>query len=545
MRQLISRGDWIAVALLLVLGGVMLNAVDFAGEYALNDDWGYSTPIYWWVETGRLYLTNWQSMPLVPQLIAGALWVEVFGLSQESLRGLTLTFALIACGSIYVIARQLRTPVSASFLCAVLPLASPIFFGLSYSFMTDIPATALALISLVFFIRYLSLVAPASANLWIAVLVLLLAVLLRQTTFGIALAFAIVFLATRGLTVRSLLVAVVVVVLPVVAYLAVTRFLQQETGLPLVYHEKSSGLIEFFGDLATANFGALRTSIGAFLRLSSFSGLFLLPVLPLLWSRLTAANWALALVGALVLTIASIALNAGVFAVRGDMLSSAGLGPRLIDGASPESPIFLAAAFTFVGHLIMLAALITVIAALMAKGHGRGHLETSHKPALALLGLSAIIGFGPHAAAYAAVFDRYTIFPAALFAIVTLRLIEVGETDRKRLRWAFGLAVALFCLSVSLTRDLFAWQDARYALISRLVENGVAAAQDIDGGFEYNNRNAIFDHPQEAVTMPLIDASTRSVFLSERPKATDEVLDQISVSKFLGLSKTTIFALQR
>ena len=66
---------------------------------------------------------------------------------------MTLVFALITCSALFVCARNLQLPISVCLLSALLPLASPIFVGLSYSFMTDVPAAAFVMLSLSFFIR--------------------------------------------------------------------------------------------------------------------------------------------------------------------------------------------------------------------------------------------------------------------------------------------------------------------------------------------------------------------------------------------------------
>jgi hypothetical protein len=55
--------------LFAAIAAILFFAFDYAGEFSINDDWGYSTPIRWWTEDGRLALTHWQSMPLVTQLV--------------------------------------------------------------------------------------------------------------------------------------------------------------------------------------------------------------------------------------------------------------------------------------------------------------------------------------------------------------------------------------------------------------------------------------------------------------------------------------------
>lgn len=141
---------FVAAALALFL------SFNFSGDYAVNDDWGYPTPVRWWVVDRQLSLTHWQSMPLISQLFLGVAWAEVFGFRQGALRQLSLVLALTTCAAVFACARALALPDSICLLCALLPLASPLFVDLSYSFMTDVPAAALAALSLLFLIRSFS-----------------------------------------------------------------------------------------------------------------------------------------------------------------------------------------------------------------------------------------------------------------------------------------------------------------------------------------------------------------------------------------------------
>ena len=261
-----TRGQiTLAAALFGTVALALFLSFDFSGDYAINDDWGYSTPIRWWVMDRQLALTHWQSMPLISQLLLGVVWAEVFGFSQGALRQLSLVLALTTCTAVFACARALALPFFVCLLCALLPLASPIFVGLSYSFMTDIPAAALVTLSLVFLIRSFSRPGGGGWDYAIGIVFLLLAVLLRQTSLALALAMLLAEPVARGFTARGLARNLAVVVAASAVYLAATALLRAEIGLPTAYDAKTDAMLGFIGDILALNLGALRQTLRAVL----------------------------------------------------------------------------------------------------------------------------------------------------------------------------------------------------------------------------------------------------------------------------------------
>ena len=538
--------DVVAIAIFGALGILFFGAFDFSGDYAINDDWGYSTPVRWWVEHGKLKLTHWQSMPLISQIVSGILWTELFGFSQGNLRKLTILFALISCGSIYFIARTIRIHPSLSLLVSILPLTSPIFLSLSYSFMSDIPSIAFMLLSVAFFIRSFRNENAGSNDYWVGLGFLLISVLLRQTAIGIALALLIAEPFSRGIQARFLLRNLLTLFLAIGTYLAVNEILRHYTGLPYSYFAKSNGLMSFVGDLVVGNIGALRQSVEAIIKALSVFGIYLLPISAFIVHRVLKMNpylLGLAVITACVLTLLSQALHTGIFSVTGDIITTEGVGPRLIDGKLPGN--LMAASFlTLVGHA---SATLFIFAAALGIAGGRAENRENDAEivsSILLLFLTALIVYAPHATAYAAVFDRYALFPSLLLSIVVVQTLS-GHGKSQTVIHVSAIAFAVFISgSLLMVSDYFRWQDGRYALIKRLVETDAEYGTNIDGGFEYNNLLAIVERPNDAVHMRLVDPSSRKIRLTKTPKPSDEILDSETVSQFLGYSSDTIFAVR-
>ena len=90
-----------------------------------------------------------------------------------------------------------------------------------------------------------------------------------------------------------------------------------------------------------------------------------------------------------------------------------------------------------------------------------------------------------------------------------------------------------FVISLTLTADYFRWQDARYNLISELLSGGIPA-EDIDGGFEYNNLAAVIANPQGAVSMSRVDPANRTVRLKREPEPGDQIVATEQYTSLLG-----------
>lgn len=529
---------------LVPLSLVLFFSFDYSGDYAINDDWGYSTPIRWWNLERQFSLTHWQSMPLITQLALGAIWSEFFGFSQGALRQLTLSLALISSTAVFLCARYLDIKPTLCAICAILPFSSPIFVGLSYSFMTDIPAIAFVSLALLFFVRSLK----ETDDVWHYVLgsvFLLLAVLLRQTSVALVLALIVAEPVAKGFHIRRFLRSLIVLASAIVVYLVATRFLETSVGIPRAYGAKTDALVSFVSDVLALNLGAFRKTIEALIFAFSQFGLFVLPLLPISLEVILKNRFSYLLVaifGATLLLLASIGMGAGVtFHGGGNILTTEGLGPRTIGGEAPVNTLF-SWAITALGHFAFLSAGMAVSLAMREHSESSGY-DRATVGCILFLGLTAIITFAPHTIAYAPVFDRYVLLPSILLALCFMRAISDFGISRTSIVVTAISILTGFCVSLALTADFFRWQDARYSLISRLVSEGFLET-DIDGGFEFNNLTAVLSDQSNAVSMRLVEPEGRSVRITRSVSSDDEVLASENYVHFLGSQTGTIYAVR-
>src|SRR5436305_6075241 len=143
-----------ACLLAIALGWlVLLLLIPPQHEYPIIDDWLYARSVQHQVATGAFEMPAQSQASLVGLTLWGTLWVRLFGFSLTILSYSTLVLALVALYAFYGIARQVGVRPLGALLGTGLLALNPIFFHLSYSFMTDVPFICLLLLSSYCYIR--------------------------------------------------------------------------------------------------------------------------------------------------------------------------------------------------------------------------------------------------------------------------------------------------------------------------------------------------------------------------------------------------------
>ncbi|MBI4992904.1 MAG: glycosyltransferase family 39 protein [Candidatus Magasanikbacteria bacterium] len=121
------------------------------GEFALNDDWVHTDTIKHWVETGSFRLMPYAGPTFYVPILYGAALVKIFGFSFTLLRISTLIIALISILLLFLFLVKLTHRPALAFVSALTLWLNPIFFNLSFTFMTDIPALLFLMFSIYFY----------------------------------------------------------------------------------------------------------------------------------------------------------------------------------------------------------------------------------------------------------------------------------------------------------------------------------------------------------------------------------------------------------
>ena len=155
MNSIIRHGKFIDCILIAVLWLVAILLVNPMGDFPLNDDWAYATDVKNLLETGVFNPIGWTSMSLFTHVLWGALWCSIFGFSFEVLRASTLFISLICLWNVYLIGRETGASRLLALVLAFTLAFNPIYFALSFTFMTEVSFMTFISFAALFFIKYL------------------------------------------------------------------------------------------------------------------------------------------------------------------------------------------------------------------------------------------------------------------------------------------------------------------------------------------------------------------------------------------------------
>jgi len=194
-----DSGALLFIAVCWISAVVLVNPL---GEFPSVDDWAYLTSVRALVENGEIEFSGWTAANLISQVFWGALFALPFGASYTTLRISTLVAALLAAIALYRIIRDVDRPISIALFAALLLLFNPIFFALSFTFMTDVPFVAAQTGATLFLLAGLRSGSRASSALgWVLALA---AQLCRQTGLAIPIAYGGAYLVKKGWGLRRL-----------------------------------------------------------------------------------------------------------------------------------------------------------------------------------------------------------------------------------------------------------------------------------------------------------------------------------------------------
>ena len=134
------------LVLLTLVGGVVpiLTAWHFGAlGIPRNDDWAYALAAFHFADSAKVNGNSWSGMNLVGQLVLSVPVVKLFGHRIAALQIEVAALGVLGLFATFDLAKQLLSPRRALFV-AVLVASLPMWTSLSASYMTDIPAFALA-----------------------------------------------------------------------------------------------------------------------------------------------------------------------------------------------------------------------------------------------------------------------------------------------------------------------------------------------------------------------------------------------------------------
>ncbi|HWP58452.1 MAG TPA: glycosyltransferase family 39 protein [Candidatus Acidoferrales bacterium] len=298
-------------------------------DVPFHDDWTYAWSVEHLLKVGELDVLDWSIHYPFAQVLWGALFCLPFGFSFSALRISTAALAWLGALALYGTLRELGRARIESLTAAVALVANPVFFVLSYSFMTDVPFVSVANIAFFFLVR--GLLRDRPLELYVGCGFALLAFLIRQIAIAIPAAVLLYASMEPSFKSRRFLLP------PLFASLAMclTAFwIAQSFGLTSAYTDRKWVLGKWLN--------AHELSIPGFLRVAVHMGLALFPFTMTLaagWYRRALFWGALAFLS--VLLVCSIVFTPETPKPLEGMWNLAALGKerRLLRGF-PDPPLF-------------------------------------------------------------------------------------------------------------------------------------------------------------------------------------------------------------
>ena len=470
----------VAVALALAF------AVDPRGDFPLNDDWAYAQSTGWLLEEGRIRLSDWVGMNLVPQILMGAAAVKAFGPGFETLRHLTQAVALASMAAAYAWFRCARFDAAGAFAATVAVVSFPAWAVLANSYMTDMYGFLLLVGAAACFAR--SLEEPTPRLVLAGTLLSIVGVLQRQVALVVPFAFMVASLWTaRPMTARRAIVAAAPFAAAMATQVAFHAYLAGAPGVPEGQRMLVGRLVPMAWAIVTNESGLRSIGIANALSFAGYAGFFAVGWIA--WGGLQGvprrARWIVVAGGG---ALAAVALATGWLPPynANNVIDPAGIGPfTLHDAWGDFAPLDRSAGFFWramgvaaaFGTVAMCGTLATAVVQMVRARRGADSLQ--------VFVVSAIAGY---AAPFVAIdfFDRYLLYVLPLAFVlwkVTWRDPQAGALPLRVPAAAWMLASLL--LGAAATRDYFSWNRMRWDAIHEAERLG-GNADTIDGGFEYN-----------------------------------------------------------
>jgi hypothetical protein len=466
-------------------------AVNPLGDFPLNDDWAYGSAVRSLVQEGDFRLSGWTATNLFGQVLWGALFCLPLGFSFTALRVSTLVLGLAGILATYGLLREARVPVRLAVLGALVIAFNPIYFPLSFTFMSDVPFTALATVSSWLLVRGLRRSSWTEISAGLALVAV--AILIRQIGLALPLAFGAAYFVKQRFRARQLLPATLPGAAAFVLQIGYQEWLRWSDRLPTTFGSQIKALwSQLHQPWPSIVFDALKIMSISLI----YTGLFLFPFLIAMRRLALHRRIALSILmgGIAVAVTASMAVRKMLMPVHGNIISKAGIGPITTYGGDPfwAPPHFwlFVTFISVVGAILLAVRLLESVTLLLSQALDSIQGEPPYLFTFALVAIAAtfaplpLLGFGPHG-----FYDRYLIvlLPWVMLALVATESVNATLSFRSIPAeiGAFSLlAMALF--AVAATHDYLSFNRARWdALESVMREYGIGPER-VDGGFEFN-----------------------------------------------------------
>ena len=480
-----SKADKINVAIITFIWAIAVISVNPIGEFPLNDDWAYARSVKYFLETGKFELPGWAVANLLPQVLWGALFCLPFGFSFTALRFSTLVLGWLGVITTYLLIKEVSSYQKLAFIGALLIAINPIYFGLSNTFMTDVPHYAVTILSLYFFV--IGLRKNSLLIIIIATFTAIVSLLIRQVTVAFFAGYAIAYIVNNQAKIRSIITAIALFfIFPV----GIQKLFSQAFW-PKDYGDYGYKEQEVVSQLTYINTEAITKFAYFALCTLLYLGVFILPLaIACLSIRLKTARftkkWSLCfLLFTITIIIIWLALKREIMPIKGNIINDWGLGPLTLRStilSSSSIPNYLQFFWAIVticaaigAGLLLLFLVLSIIKFLFDR------TASTDRTLMLLNNSTAFIYFLPVGLGY--FFDRYLLLLLPLSMIMLLTSIGINDLQLNFKINSALLSIALIGIfTISVTHDYLSWNRIRWQALNNLMQQEISPDR-IDGGF--------------------------------------------------------------
>ena len=445
-----------------VAWGVIFFCIPYRDQdFPLNDDWAFALSAFKFARGGGVDYFEWAAMPQLGMWIWAYPAIRFLGTSNAALRLSTILLSWIGVSAFRDLLRQAGSgPWLASFGASVL-IFNPVFFMMTATFMTDVPALSFSLLALACYQRGFE----DRGRWWFqgaGCLAAILAGATRQNALAVPVVAAILLLQRPSLRRKALSWAAVLT--PAVCCLATAAWFARQDGVVV------------YTPLAPDRHRILSLTVPLLITM----GLAGLPTALMIFPR---RRWPLFELGTVSLGVAAWVGYCRLGSVR--ILEARSL-PWYVGNArwTPYGPFgeYILGKRTVLmapPWRIALTGLGILGATLLLARLRNGRAQEWLRQPLLLYAIFQV----PFLLISISFFDRYLL----VFLPATLLILLRGAEPTRR-DWVLGIVgLGLFAgLALAITHDWLSWNAARWNLGRRVISAGVPLI-DLEGGFEWDN----------------------------------------------------------
>lgn len=560
------KSEGAALAVLGLVWIVLAVVVNPLGDFPLNDDWVYALAVRSILGTGNFALPSPASSNVIAQAYWGALFCFPFGFSFNALRISTLVLGGVGILALFLLLRELGARRGLAAAGALTMAVNPFYLGLSASFMTDVPFTALVTLSLWLYVRGVR--REDRVLLAGAFVVAFMAIMIRQFALVLPVAFGAAHVMRKGVGPRAVAFAALPIVLAVVLQIIYQRWLFATGRTPMI-------AVPLEGLVPETELSLAHRTISVALTFLPYIGLCVAPFVACLnlpqiyrpasdvWRyllswRVSTLLW-LMLVAALVVTRNFLPAFGHIIPTFDNILIPSGMGALtlrdiyVLQTNQPQVPGIVselwavATMFSAWIAVLVILGILYMLTMLVSNARDLELRRAAWAQVLMITVLSVYLGGMFLINNNGRVYDRYLLplIPPVLAALV------LGPGYSHQAPGITGRGVLLVLLlglyaafSVSATHDYLAWNRARWQATDSLARAGVTPHR-IDGGYEFNGWYLYSANYQRQPSKSYWWVDDDEYVIASGPLSGYQETERFPVNRWLPLTEANVVVLHR